>query len=185
MDRYLKLLDRHRWRVFMACANCFFIFTLFDRIIPLCDEVFQLYQAVEDNQQKIANVDELQANAHRAKEKYEKIKLQIDELVFNQGQGNRLSTMLAFIDHAAREHGVGLQSVKPQTVKAYERHVELPVQLELSARFHALGRFLNALEAATASVIKIENLKMQSKTMTSNTLDARITLVVYYLRAAE
>lgn len=185
MERYLKILEEHRWRVFIVTAMLLFVLTVFMQIIPLCAEVWQIYGAIKENQHKVENADEWRANAARIKDEYQRTKLQIDELVIGQGKANQLSRILAFVEKAAREHSLCILSVKPQTLRTYERHIELPLQLELTTNFHGLVHFLNALEAATTSVTKVENVKVQSKDLTSHVQITQLMLVVYYLKARE
>jgi hypothetical protein len=53
----------------------------------------------------------------------------------------------------------------------------------MSARFHALGQFINTLETAT-TVIKLERLQILSKEMISNRLHVQMTVAVYFVAPA-
>ncbi len=185
MEQYLKKLEEYRWRVFMIAALLLVVFAIFNQIIPLGAEVWQIYGAIKENQQKVENADEWRANAVRIKNEYKRTKLQMDELVIGQGNANQLSRILAFVEKAARERGLRILSAKPQALRTYERHIELPLQLELTANFHGLGYFLNALETAATGVIKVENMKVQSKDLMARSQTAQLMLVVYYLKTRE
>jgi Tfp pilus assembly protein PilO len=89
---------------------------------------------------------------------------------------------LATINEAARDRDIVLLAIKPQAAKTHEKHVELPIQLEVSGGYHALGHFINRLETA-ATVIKLVRLKINAPEMTSTELKAQMTVVVLYLKA--
>jgi Tfp pilus assembly protein PilO len=100
-----------------------------------------------------------------------------------KGGIRKFQTLWLFLSGAAKAHDVGILTFKPQAIKTYPRHVELPIQLEMAACFHALGQFINTLET-TSAVIKLERLQMASKAMASNLLHVQMTAVVYYIAPA-
>ncbi len=183
MERYAKWLDDHRWLVMTILAVLLFAYAMVSQIIPSSLELVQIYHALRDNRQKLAEAGSWRDKALAIGRKNEKFKTELAQLVFSKGQDSQVSKILAFLSQAAKTHDAGILTFKPQAIKTYPRHVELPVQLELTAHFHALGQFINTLETAS-SVIKLERLQMASKEMASSRLRVQMTAVVYYVAPA-
>jgi Tfp pilus assembly protein PilO len=183
MPIFFKWLDARRWLAMAMLASLLFAYAMVSQVIPSSIELVQIYQAIRDNRHKLAEADEWPRMANAVKRKNEKIKTEIAQLVFSKGQDSHVSKILAFLSQAAKAHGVSVLTFKPQAVKTYPRHVELPIQLEMTAHFHALGWFINTLETAS-SVIKLETLQMASKEMASDRLHVQMTAVVYYVAPA-
>ncbi|MGH7601806.1 MAG: type 4a pilus biogenesis protein PilO [bacterium] len=175
-----KWLDGHRWLVMTILAMLLCAYAIVSQVMPSSLELVQIYHALRDNRQKLAKADEWPRMANAVKRKNEKVKTEIARLVFSKSQDSQVSNILAFLSQAANAQDAGILTFKPHAVKTYPRHVELPIQLEMTAHFHALGQFINTLETAT-SVIKLERLQMLSKEMASNRLHVQMTVVVYYV----
>jgi Tfp pilus assembly protein PilO len=178
MERHIKWLDDHRWLVMAILTMLLFAYAMVGQVLPSSLELVRIYHALRDNRQKLAEADKWPHIANALERKNEKIKTEIAQLVFSKGQDSQVSNIVAFLSQAAKAHDVGILTFKPQAIKAYPRHVELPIQLEMTAHFHALGQFINTLETAS-SVIKLERLQMTSKEMASTRLHVQMTAVVY------
>ncbi len=183
MERHIKWLDDHRWLVMTMLASLLFAYAMVSQVIPSSLELVRIYHALRDNRQTLADADKWPRITNAVKRKNEKIKTEIAQLVFSKGRDSHVSKILAFLSQAAKAHDVGILTFKPQAIKTYPRHVELPIQLEMTTHFHALGQFINTLETAPA-VIKLERLQMASKEMASNRLHVQMTVVVYYVAPA-
>jgi Tfp pilus assembly protein PilO len=183
MPTLFKWLDDHRWLVMTILAMLLFAYAMVSQVLPSSFELVQIYHAQRDNRQKLAEADKWPRIANAVERKNEKIKTEIAQLVFSKGQDSQVSKIFAFLSQAAKAHDVSILTFMPQAIKTYPRHVELPIQLEMTAHFHALGRFINTLETASA-VIKLERLQMASKAMASNRLHVQMTAVVYYVAPA-
>jgi Tfp pilus assembly protein PilO len=180
MPTFFKWLDDHRWLVMTILALLLFAYAMMSQVIPSSLALVQIYHALRDNRQKLAEADKWPRMANAVKHKNEKIKTEIAQLVFNKGQDSQVSKILALLSETAKAYDVRILTFKPQAIKAYPRHVELPIQLEMTTHFHALGEFITALETASA-VIKLERLQMAAKEMASNRLHVQMTAVVYYV----
>jgi Tfp pilus assembly protein PilO len=183
MPTLFKWLDDHRWLVMTTLAVLLFAYAMVSQVLPSSIELVQMYHARRDNRQKLADAESWQDKALAIGRKNEKIKTEIAQLVFSKGRDSQVSNIVAFLSEAAKAHDVGILTFKPQAIKTYPRHVELPIQLEMAACFHALGQFINTLET-TSAVIKLERLQMASKAMASNLLHVQMTAVVYYIAPA-
>jgi Tfp pilus assembly protein PilO len=182
MPTFFKWLGARRWLVMMIIAMLLFAYAMVSQVMPSSFELVQIYHALRENRQKLAEAESWQDKAHAIGRKNEKIKTEIAQLVFSKGRDSQVSKILAFLSQAAKAHGVSILTFKPQAIKTYPRHIELPIQLEMTAHFHALGQFINSLETAS-TVIKLERLQMASKAMASNRLHVQMTAVVYYVAA--
>jgi Tfp pilus assembly protein PilO len=183
MEHYIKWLVARRWQVITILAMFLFAYAMVSQVIPSSLELVRIFHTLRDNRQKLADAARWPRMANAVKHKNEKIKTEISQLVFSKEQDSQVSNIVAFLSQAAKAHDVGILTFKPQMIKTHPRHVELPIQLEMTAHFHAMGQFINTLETAPA-VIKLERLQMASKAMASNRLHVQMTTVVYYVAPA-
>ncbi len=183
MPTFFKWLDARRWLAMTILALLWFAYAMVSQVLPSSIGLVQIYRALRDNRHKLAEAESWQDKALAIGRKNAKIKTEIAQLVFSKGQDSQVSKILAFLSQAAKAHGVSILTFKPQAIKTYPRHVELPIQLEMTAHFHAQGQFINTLETAS-SVVKLEKLQMASKAMASNRLHVQMTVVVYYVAPA-
>jgi Tfp pilus assembly protein PilO len=178
-----KWLAARRWVVITGLAMALFAYAVVSEVIPLSMDLLHVHRATMENQQRISEAETWQSHGAAIKRKREKMKSEMAQLVFSRGRDSQVSKILAILSQTAQEREINILALKPQAIKTYQRHVELPIQLEVTGHFHALGRFTNALETA-ATVIKLEGLKIVSKEMASEFLHAQMTVVVYYVTPA-
>lgn len=180
IEKYWQKLREHSWFTIAGLSCLFFVYVLISHIIPLCGEVLDIHKTIEKNRQKIDQVKDWQTMYDQLEGRKKHLKKQIEQFVFSQKQDTHLSRILTFLSKSAKETGVRIQTIKPQEIKKAKTHIELPIQLTLTTRFHQLAHFVNTIETSEP-VIKLESVKITAKKMISNLLHVEMTLAVYYL----
>ena len=182
-EKYLKLIKEHRWLVLSVASGLLFVIIFFSHIVPSAGEILELRRRIQKCHEKITSVDTGSLEHQRIEKNKLAVKDKIEEFVFNQNQDSHMPQLLAFLMQCAKEKDVCILQIQPKQPKKEKRHVEVPIQLILTARFHRLGAFINAIETSKP-IIKVEVVSMTSKKMISNMLNVEMTLVVYYLGQA-
>lgn len=170
----VALLKARRWLLITGLALLAFLYIFISRVFPLVAEVLSLADERRESRAQIAPANDWEITAQQLQQEKARLNQKIENLVYRQNQDAQLSGILTTLHTAAQAQELALQVIKPQPVKTFERHLELPIQLELTARF------INALETAP-TIIKIEKLKMSSSGLAASALQAQMTIVVYFV----
>lgn len=179
-DKYLNLIKQHRWPVLSVVSGLLFIIIFFSRVVPSIGEILEVHRQIQECREKIAGVDTGNLEHQRIEQDKLALKGKIEQFVFDQNQDSQMPQLLAFLMECAKEKDVCILKIQPEPSRRKRRHVEVPIQLILTTKFHQLGAFINAIETSKP-IIRVESVSMSSKTMTSIMLDVKMTLVVYYL----
>lgn len=173
-------LKTRRGLIVSALALLAFLYILISQVLPLAAGVLALAQDLRASREQIAQARDWEIASRQLQREKAGLKQKIENLVYSQNQDTQLSGILTALHIAAQAQEIVLQVIKPQPAKTFERHLELPIQLELNTRFHALARFINALETSPI-IIKIDKLKMSSSGLAANALQVQMTIVVYFV----
>jgi len=174
-------LKARRWLIVSVLTLLAFLYIFISQVLPLAANVLSLANDRRASREQIAQAQDWEIASQQLQREKARLNQKIESLVYSQNQDTQLSGILTPLHTAAKAQEIALQVIKPQPVKTFERHLELPIQLELTTRFHALARFINALETSP-TIIKIEKLKMSSSGLAASALQVQMTIVVYYLR---
>ena len=177
----LKFLKEHRWKLFLILSVLFFAYAFVEFVVPTASSVIYVWNKTKEYHRKISQVHkEDTTDYYQLKKKKKKLQKEIQEFVFNQNQQTHLSNILSFLSQSARKEGVRILSIKPQSAAKVKKHIELPIEVDVTTKFHRLGRFLNNIETSD-SIIRVKSIDITAKNITSNILYTKIILVVYYL----
>lgn len=181
IEQYRQLISDRIGTLIQAIGILVFCMITISYTLPLVGEIWSLHQ---DNQKKINSINksnESQRNLSLVDSARIKIRQQIDQLVFSNNQESQLSKILSFLSLSAKENKIDLLTVKPNEPQQFDRHVELSIQISLTATYHGLGRFISAIENASY-ITKVEKLTISTKTIISKKLDAEILFVFHFLK---
>ena len=182
-EKYLKLIKEHKWSVLSIVSGLLFIIIFFSHVAPSVGEILSIHRQIQECRQKIAGVNTESLEHKRIEQDKLVLKDQIEQFVFDQNQDSHMPQLLALLMKCAKKKGICILKIQPEQHRKKKRHVEVPIQLILTSKFHQLGSFINAIETSKP-IIRVEEVSMTSKNITSNMLDVEMTLVVYYLGQA-
>jgi Tfp pilus assembly protein PilO len=180
IETLIKQVRDHLWLTIAAVGGLFFFIIFIDHVIPSVGEIMETHRTIQGHRRKIRQVDDWQANYDQLSSRKHDLTERIDQFIFNRRQDTHLSQILTFLSQCAKERRVYILRITPLEIEKAKRHVEVPIRLHLTARFHDLGRFINTIETSTP-IIKIDRISIIAESMASHILEVDMTLCVYYL----
>ncbi|MEW6687170.1 MAG: type 4a pilus biogenesis protein PilO [Candidatus Edwardsbacteria bacterium] len=92
-----------------------------------------------------------------------------------------LSNLLKTLIESAKKSDVDFISIRPLKERDKERHKELPFRLELTSKYHNLGKYINLLHKS-GSLIKIEEISLSSEKTTPPEVEVKIGGVAFFIK---
>ena len=184
LSELLKLMRvyflRSRWRALTVLAGVSLLMVILLRLVPDISEIIEVNRQISKNESRIAQAFEIEANIEQIRDKTELLKGQLKDVVLSQDEDTQLSTIIRKISDAANQEKVTIERIKPGEIRKNKTHVELPIELVISSKYHPMGRFLSRIESISP-VIKVEAVSIQSESIISNNLRSEIQVRVFYL----
>jgi len=180
MTIHLNRYFTNRWRTLIFFSLVGAVLIIFFRITPDVMKIIEIQKQLHKSKLRIREAIRVEQNLGQIEQRQQEIKKQIENTVFDENQETQLSTILQQISRAASAEEVRVERMKPGVVERKPTHVELPLELDVSCRYHPIGRFLNRLETSQP-VMKVKTVAIQAESIVSSRLDARIHVLVFYL----
>jgi Tfp pilus assembly protein PilO len=92
-----------------------------------------------------------------------------------------MSVVLEVLQTQARRTGIVLRQVQPDAKQTFETYEVLPLDVSLSGRYHAIGRFVDLIEQSKY-LMQVEQINMQTEDMVTDTLQTQLRLSLVTLR---
>jgi Tfp pilus assembly protein PilO len=93
-------------------------------------------------------------------------------------QGGRLSELVAELMRAAKEGGIEVVSIKPGEQRDQGSYIELPVTMELRARFRSLGEYLQQVQRLQ-QVVLVGRVRMEPSAVEGAVLTVEVDTVSF------
>ena len=180
IDSWIQFLKQHRWWSFAGLVGLLCIYAFIQEIIPQTIGIAYMRKSIRENEARVAQVDEWDWTIQRMEKKKEKLHQQIENLVYSQQQKNQFSSIYAFLSQNARKYNVSILNIKPGEPEPGNRYIRLPIALRLNTDYHALGKYINALETSDP-IIQVASWSMEAEEITSHELNASLVIWVYFL----
>ncbi len=120
---------------------------------PHTERVAEMEQRVSSLETQYQRKKRQVANLPALREQYEQLQQRMDQALEQLPDRTEVASLLVEVTRAGRSEGLTFELFRPQQEEPREFYAELPVEVEVSGSFNAIGRFL----AATASLPRIVN----------------------------
>lgn len=148
-----------------------------------CIGLFRTFREVRSLESRIHRAEAMESTTDNRKADLEALRNEYRAVASDLGE-NRLSAVLLFISQAAKRENVVLTAVKPVDVGKSDNPERLRLDVETSARYHGLGRFVQAVETGRFG-LRVEAFRLQAQSPVSADLKIRLLIGVPRLEAAE
>ncbi len=134
--------------------------------VPQCGKWAAGYSKVTELRRKISETHQGLSQLSGVEQALARLRAQYELPAVTPPPEEQLPELLEMIAQTARSSQVSLLSVKPkenlsQLSAGPTGYLELPIQLEASAGYHQIGKFLDLLEHSE-SLVRVQKLKIQS-----------------------
>ncbi|MBN1781871.1 type 4a pilus biogenesis protein PilO [bacterium] len=177
---WIRILTEHRWYTLAGMVGLLCLYALTGELIPRTAELIRMRKDISENRSRIAQVEEWDFALQRMNRRKQSLNKQIETLVYSRQEKNQFSDIYAFLSGSAARVDVTLMYVRPGESEPGNRSVRLPILIRLNARYHALARYMNALETSDP-IIQIESCMIEARDMTSEDLTIDLKIWVYFL----
>lgn len=120
---------------------------------PHQERVAKMEQRVSSLKAQYQRKKRMVANLPALREQYQELQKQMDKALEQLPDRTEVAALLVEVTRAGRSEGLTFELFRPQKEKPQEFYAELPVEVEVTGSYNAMGRFL----AATASLPRIVN----------------------------
>lgn len=132
-----------------------------------------LKRTFEEKQQVAANLDAYREQLEEMKESFGAMLRQLPDKT-------EVAALLVDVSQTGLAQGLEFELFKPSDEQKREFYVELPINVEVTGRYHDFGRFVSGL-AALPRIVTIHNVKIEPKgrgrrSSGTPTTDANLTL---------
>ena len=173
-----------RWLAYALAAAVAAVFVFAWVVVPRGGEALEVYRAWTAQVDRIEQAKDWQRDLQRLEARRRIAQARLDSLVVRVPSADRMSVVLERLHEEARSAGVDVREVHPGDRDAADVYVRLPLDLVVRGSYHAVGRFVDALERMEYLVVvralSIEPSSTEraetSAPSRSPTVDARIQL---------
>lgn len=181
MDALAHWYTQHRWLALTGLVVTLTAYGLLLEGIPRSQALYQLFQDLRTQRERVASVDTWQAEQFQIKQRRSFLETRFADLYVSLPKSDQMSIILQVLHQSALEAGITLQQVRPDDRIAYANYDELPFEVDCEGSFHGIGAFANAIEQSRY-LMKVRQLRITRTPTEVDLLEGSLTLSVIILK---
>jgi Tfp pilus assembly protein PilO len=177
----LRLLRRRRWITISLVGGLLVLGVLWTVVIPRARSAYQSYHTWQEKQNRIQAARSWKTQLAQLRREQKQLRQRLDSLFVSFPRGDQMSVVLEVLQTQARRTGIVLRQLQPDAKQTFETYEVLPLDVSLSGRYHAIGRFVDLIEQSKY-LMQVEQINMQTEDMVTDTLQTQLRLSLVTLR---
>ena len=181
MERLSVWLQMHRWMAAAGFVAVLSLYVLFAELIPRIATAYGLHHTWRQQQARIASVANWEIEQIQLSAKKRLLQKRFVALYVSLPRSDHMSIILQVLQESADAAEVDFKHLRPAARTSFASYDELPFEVEIQGRFHAMGAYINRIEQSPY-VIKVKQLQFKRPSLSSETLVAELLLSVIILK---
>jgi len=150
--------------------------------IPQMVKTFQEWREIERLEKRITEAQSWHVITQRLDKENRLLRQHLQTMSGAAPEEHVQSTTVEFVQQQARQAKLAITSIQPLALTESDNFIHEPINIGLKGRYHAVGRFIHALEAAP-DIIRVDYLELSSGDWLTDELNITAQLSLFRLKS--
>lgn len=167
-----------KWKNIILLSLFLFVIIIFSEIIPKYSDLLSMSYDLIEQKIRSKESEENKSEMNKLLSENKNLKIEINNIVSDYEENKNLSSVLNFLDTAAKESGVSFTSIKPMQLLRKDNLWLQPVEINISSKFENIYNFTRYLESSSRVAV-LKELQFKPEEMLSSKLNVKANLEFY------